>query len=160
MADVQDDVVDGGAAAATAATRLDEALRGFLAEQGTKRIELQELWRLVGAGLRLRLTAYSVAGLAPDGTLVGPAREALVKRTSTLAGWFDRLALVVGRAGADAPMTLEAPAFGPDEVVSESSGSHYGVWLCEHLDHLAEHLAELVVPAAHVAEARRRPWWR
>ena len=160
VADVQDDAVDGGAATATAATRLDEALRGFLAEQGTKHIELQELWRLVGAGLRLRLTAYSVARLAPDGTLVGPAREALVKRTSTLAGWFDRLAQVVGRAGPDAPTTLEAPTFGPDEVVSESSGSHYGVWLCEHLDHLAEHLAELVVPAAHVAEARRRPWWR
>ncbi len=160
VADVQDDVVDGGAAAATAATRLDEALRGFLAEQGTKHIELQELWRLVGAGLRLRLTAYSVARLAPDGTLVGPAREALVKRTSTLAGWFERLAQVVGRAGPDAPMTLEAPTFGPDEVVSDSSGSHYGVWLCEHLDHLAEHLAELVAPAAHVAEARRRPWWR
>ncbi len=160
VADVRDDAVDGGAATATAATRLDEALRGFLAEQGTKHIELQELWRLVGAGLRLRLTAYSVARLAPDGTLVGPAREALVKRTSTLAGCFDRLAQVVGRAGPDAPTTLEAPTFGPDEVVAESSGSHYGVWLCEHLDHLAEHFAELVVPAAHVAEARRRPWWR
>ncbi len=160
VADVQDDAIDGGMAAATAATRLDEALRGFLAEQGTKHIELQELWRLVGAALRLRLTAYSVARLAPDGTLVGPARDALVKRTSTLAGWFERLAQVVGRAGPDAPTTLEAPIFGPDEVVSESSGSHYGVWLCEHLNHLAEHLAELVAPAAHVAEARRRPWWR
>ncbi len=160
VAGEQEEIADGAAATATAATRLDEALRGFLAEQGTKRIELQELWRLVGAGLRLRLTAYSVARLAPDKTLVGPAREALLKRTSTLGGWFDRLALVVGRAGADAPTTLEAPAFGSDEVVSEASGSYYGVWLCEHLDHLADHLAELVVPAAHVAEARRRPWWR
>ncbi len=153
-------MAEGAAAAAAAATRLDGALRGFLAEQGTKQLELQELWRLVGAGLRLRLTAYSVADLEPDPTLVGPARTALVKRTSTIAGWFDRLALVVGHAGKDTPTTLAPPSFGPDEVVSESSGSRYGVWLCEHLDHLAEHLGELVGPAVHVAQARRRPWWR
>jgi hypothetical protein len=34
------------------------------------------------------------------------------------------------------------------------------VWLCEHLDHLAEHLAELIGPATRVAELRRAPWWR
>ncbi len=160
VAGAQDEMADGAAAAAAAAARLDQALRGFLAEQGTKQLELHELWRLVGAGLRLRLTAYSVADLAPDATLVGSARDALLKRTSTIAGWFDRLALVVGRAGRDTPTTLAPPSFGADEVVSESSRSHYGVWLCEHLDHLAEHLGELVAPAVHVAEARRRPWWR
>ena len=160
VAGSQDEMAEGAAAAAAAATRLDGALRGFLAEQGTKQLELQELWRLVGAGLRLRLTAYSVADLEPDPTLVGPARTALVKRTSTIAGWFDRLALVVGHAGKDTPTTLAPPSFGPDEVVSESSGSRYGVWLCEHLDHLAAHLGELVGPAVHVAQARRRPWWR
>jgi len=160
VANVQEEMAAGAAASALAATRLDEALRGFLAEQGTKHIELQELWRLVGAGLRLRLTALSVAGLSPDSTLVGPAQAALLKRTSTLAGWFDRLALVVGQTNGASPASLTPPTFGRDEVVSESFGSHYGVWLCEHLDHLAEHLAELVAPAAHVAGARRRPWWR
>jgi len=160
VAGAEGEMADGAAATAAAATRLDEALRGFLAEQGTKQLELHELWRLVGAGLRLRLTAYSVAELAPDPTLVGMARSALVKRTSTIAAWFDRLALVVGRAGPDTPTTLAPPSFGPDETVSTASGSHYGVWLCEHLDHLAEHLGELVAPAVHVAQARRRPWWR
>ena len=160
VAGSQEERTDGAAAAVTAATRLDEALRGFLAEQGTKHLELQELWRLVGAGLRLRLTAYSIAGLPPDRTLVGSAREALLKRTYTLAGWFEQLALVLGRANGSTSPSLAVPRFGPDEVVSESSGSQYGVWLCEHLDHLAEHLAELVAPATHVAEARRRPWWR
>ena len=160
VANAQDEMADGAAAAASAAARLDEALRGFLAEQGTKQLELQELWRLVGVGMRLRLTAYSVAGLSPDRTLVGSAQAALLKRTATLTAWFDGLALLVGRAHRDPPATLTPPTFGPDEVVSESSGSHYGVWLCEHLDHLAEHLSELVVPAVHVAEARRRPWWR
>ena len=109
VANAQDEMADGAMAAATAATRLDEALRGFLAEQGTKRVELQELWRLVGAGLRLRLTAYSIAGLSPDRTLVGSAQEALVKRTSTLAGWFDGLALLVSRANRDTSMTLDGP---------------------------------------------------
>ena len=160
VAGAQHEMAEGAAGAAGAATRLDEALRGFLGEQGTKHVELGELWRLVGGGLRLRLTAYSIAGLSPDATLSGSARDALLKRTSTLTTWFDRLAALVGRPGPDTPATLAPPTFAADEVVSESSGTHYGVWLCEHLDHLAEHLAELVAPAVHVAEARRRPWWR
>jgi hypothetical protein len=32
--------------------------------------------------------------------------------------------------------------------------------LCEHLDHLAEHLGELIAPAHRIAELRRAPWWR
>src|SRR5207302_896761 len=52
---------DGGPAAVTAGTRLDEALRGFLAEQGAKRLSKQELWTLVMATMSLRLTAYSLA---------------------------------------------------------------------------------------------------
>ena len=55
-----------GAVAFVTARRLDDALRGFLAEQGTKHIEKEELWRLVGGTLRLRLTAHTVAGL-PQG---------------------------------------------------------------------------------------------
>ena len=58
---------DAGAAAATAGIRLDEALRGFLAEQGAKRVSKEDLWMLVMASMRLRLTAYSLAGLkAPE----------------------------------------------------------------------------------------------
>ena len=58
---------DTGAAAVTAGIRLDEALRGFLAEQGAKRVSKEDLWMLVMASMRLRLTAYSLAGLqAPE----------------------------------------------------------------------------------------------
>ena len=61
------DPPDAGAAAVTAGIRLDEALRGFLAEQGTKRVSKEDLWMLVMASMRLRLTAYSLAGLqAPE----------------------------------------------------------------------------------------------
>ena len=39
--------------AGNAGIRLEEGLRGFLAEQGSKRIAKQDLWRLVGGSLRL-----------------------------------------------------------------------------------------------------------
>ena len=159
-ANAQEEMPEGAQPASAAAARLDEALRGFLAEQGSKQLELQELWRLVGGALRLRLTALSIAELPPDAMLVGSAQAALMRRTATLSAWFERLARVVGRRTEPPPLTLSPPTFGPDEAVTTASGSHYGVWLCEHLDHLAEHLAELVTPAIRVAEARRGPWWR
>jgi uncharacterized membrane protein YccC len=94
---------DAGAAAVTAGIRLDEALRGFLAEQGAKRVSKEELWMLVMATMRLRLTAYSLAGLqAPEhlrakhrGT--GYARTALTQAASELTTFYGRIAVLVGR---------------------------------------------------------------
>jgi hypothetical protein len=94
---------DAGTAAVTAGIRLDEALRGFLAEQGAKRVSKEELWMLVMASMRLRLTAYSLAGLqAPEhlrhkhrGTAY--ARAALEQATADLAGFYERIAVLVGR---------------------------------------------------------------
>ena len=51
------------AAAVGAGIRLDDAVRGFLAEQGSKRISKEDLWTLVMATTRLRLTAQSLAAL-------------------------------------------------------------------------------------------------
>ena len=45
----------------SASLRLDGALRALLAEQGTKQIPQEHLWRLVGAAMRLRLTAHALA---------------------------------------------------------------------------------------------------
>ncbi|MCW2970274.1 MAG: hypothetical protein JWO23_1401 [Solirubrobacterales bacterium] len=154
------DEPDGGTATVTAALRLDDALRAFLTEQGTKHIGKQELWRLVGGSLRLRLTAHLVAGLPRDATGVGTARDALSHRTETLVAWYDRLAELVGKPRGRPVAELDAPTFGPVDVVNAGSGSHYGIWLCEHLDHLSEGLDELVRPASRLAEIRRRPWWR
>jgi uncharacterized membrane protein YccC len=149
---------DGLVEAITAGQRLDDALRGFFGEQGTKRIEPQELWRLVGGSMRLRLTAHSVAGLSRDGAVVGAAANALEHRTRTLAAWYDRLAELVDRPRDRAVVALQAPTFGAADVAG--FGSRYGIWLCEHLDHLSEHLDELVGPATRIAEMRRMPWWR
>jgi len=151
---------DTAGEAGAAGVRLDEALRGFLAEQGTKHIPKQDLWRLVGGSLRLRLTAHAVAEMPGDATGLDAARAVLERRTATLASWYDKLAEQVGRPDHRAVSELEPPSLAAAGIVDGSSGSYYGVWLCEHLDHLAEHLGELVRPAATVAKIRSRPWWR
>jgi uncharacterized membrane protein YccC len=58
---------DAAEATVTASLRLDEALRGYLGEQGAKRISKDDLWGLVMATTRLRLTAYSLASLETPG---------------------------------------------------------------------------------------------
>ncbi len=156
-AGVSEAAPDGALVAAAAGARLDEALRGFLAEQGAKHIARQDLWRLVGGSLRLRLTARAIAELPGDARAIEAVRDPLERRTTTLATWYEDLAALVDRPDHAAAHQLQPPAFAPVERKPES---YYGVWLCEHLSHLGEHLAELVRPAAQVAEIRRRPWWR
>jgi len=152
---------EGNGATLAAAERLEDALRGFIAEQGSKRIQRQELWRLVGGTMRLRLTALAVARLPPDadGDAAG-ARLALERRAEVLDGWYARLAQQLDRPRGLPVATLTTPSLGPDTIVHAGSASHYSVWLCEHLDHLAEHLDELIAPARRIAELRRAPWWR
>ena len=98
------DPPDAGAAAVTAGIRLDEALRGFLAEQGTKRVSKEDLWILVMASMRLRLTAYSLAGLQePEHARqhnhrgMAYACTALTHATADLTGFYERIAMLVGR---------------------------------------------------------------
>ena len=113
------DPTDAGAAAVTAGIRLDEALRGYLTEQGTKRVSKEELWMLVMASMRLRLTAYSLAGLEapehaghhkPRGTAY--ARTVLAQATADLAGFYERIAALVGRPVAgQVLLPVTVPAF-------------------------------------------------
>ena len=123
---------DAGAAAVTAGIRLDEALRGFLAEQGTKRVSKEELWMLVMASMRLRLTAYSLAGMqAPEHlrqhTRRGAAyaRTALAHATADLTGFYDRVAALVGRPVAgQVLLPVVVPAFtGLNGTTSRAAGT-------------------------------------
>ena len=107
--------------------------------------------------MRLRLTAHAIAELPGDANGIAAVRDPLEQRTSTLATWYDELADRVGRPSHSAPRELEPPTFAP---VDHAPDSYYGIWLCEHLSHLGEHLAELVQPAAEVADVRRQSWWR
>ena len=111
-------MVPPGAAveAASAAIRLDDAMRGFLTEQGSKRMHKEDLWALLNAASRLRLTAYSLAGLrtaapAEEGDFGGaclplagsgeyagaPACVSLRSATAELAGFYDAVADEVSR---------------------------------------------------------------
>ncbi|MGZ4181637.1 MAG: FUSC family protein [Solirubrobacteraceae bacterium] len=149
---------DGATAAVTAGVRLDDALRGLLAKQGTKHVRKEDLWRLVGGSLRLRLTAHAVAGLPHlDGDGTAEARAVLIDRTAGLQAWYDDLAAQVDRPRGGTIPTLTEPDFGHRGGTATSPMT---VWLCEHLDHLADHLCELIAPAGKVAAVRRRPWWR
>src|SRR5271167_1062214 len=113
------DPPDAGAAAVTAGIRLDEALRGFLAEQGAKRLSKEDLWMLVMATMRLRLTAYSLAGLeAPDAVRHGMhrgtayARTVLAHATADLTGFYEQIAALVGRPVAgQVLLPVTVPAF-------------------------------------------------
>ena len=57
--------------AANASIRLDDAVRGFLTEQGSKKLSKEDLWTMVNASMRLRLTAHALAALRPDVTAPG-----------------------------------------------------------------------------------------
>ncbi len=148
--------------AVAAAVRLDDALRGFLAEQGTKRVPKQDLWRLVSGTMRLRLTAFSLAGLPNPSVDADPARTDLVARAKALQDWYGQLAAQVGHADQQAPHELTPPQLaGPvegDGVPAEHLSCT--LWVGEHLRHLSDHLDELTYPAVEIAGRRSEPWWR
>jgi uncharacterized membrane protein YccC len=151
---------DAALAAGTAGLRLDEALRGYLAEQGSKRTPKHDLWRLVGGSMRLRLTARAVADLPREAAPTGAARRLLADNLSVLVNWYAQLAEVVGTPRECVSVTLAVPSFETPDPGGPAPTTYYGVWLSENLSHLSEHLAELVGPARRIADIRRRPWWR
>jgi hypothetical protein len=111
------DPPDTVTAAVTAGIRLDEALRGYLVEQGAKRLSKEDLWTLVVATKQLRLTATSLASLqalAPARRLhpsADRARAALEHDMASLAGFYERAAALVGRpAPRAAVLPVSVPA--------------------------------------------------
>jgi uncharacterized membrane protein YccC len=122
---------DAGPAAITAATRLDEALRGFLAEQGAKHLSKADLWTLVMATMRLRLTAYSLAGMRePDHVRrhhqqsLRYAKGVLTQATAELTAFYERIAVLVGRptAGEVVP-PVTVPTFAGLNGTSAAAGA-------------------------------------
>jgi uncharacterized membrane protein YccC len=147
---------DTATAAITAGDRLDDALRGFLAEQGTKRLPKADLWTLVTASMRLRLTANSVASLhdpgdgskwerqapgpdgagpgsaGPDGA--GPAAAWLRTVTADLTGFYDGIASLVGPPHRNQEPERVAPPELPDAgSAGRSDGPASGPDAPEHV---------------------------
>jgi uncharacterized membrane protein YccC len=110
---------DAGPPAVTAAIRLDEALRGFLTEQGAKHLPKSDVWTLVMATMRLRLTAYSLAGLmGPMHTPrhrhpgMAAAKSVLTQATGELTAFYEQVAVLVGRPVAHSVvLPVSVPAF-------------------------------------------------
>jgi uncharacterized membrane protein YccC len=156
---------DTAVAAVTAGIRLDDALRGYFAEQGSERLSREDLWRLVMATMRLRLTAHSLAGLhghAPHGH-ADQARAALQRRAAQLAGFYDEVAAEVAATRPHGPpVKVEVPPGmvpATAEPTADSRHPHL-LWVREHLHHLASHADTVTGPATRVAELRSVPWWR
>jgi hypothetical protein len=149
---------DAGASAVQAGARLDDALRAWLAEQGTRRLPKEQLWKLVAGTTRLRLTAQSIAGPARPEDEPGPAAPALVREAVRLAGVCDSLASQVGRVPSTVAQELAGLPGGGDEGGAVPRG--YDLWVRQHLDHVRRDLTALVGPTEVVAELRKRPWWR
>jgi uncharacterized membrane protein YccC len=119
-------------AAVGAGIRLEDAMRGYLAEQGSKRMGKEDLWTLLNGSRRLRLTANTLAGLRQAETAPGlpagaaclplagsgeyagaPACVTLRSEAAGLAGFYEKVAGEVGRTGRSAratePVRILAP---------------------------------------------------
>jgi uncharacterized membrane protein YccC len=173
------DISGASVAAVTAGIRLDEALRGYLAERGTKRATQDDLWGLVTGATRLRLTAHSLASLCgaglpdtPAGSPGGPGRaeaahDTLRRLTAELVRFYERIAAEVGPPGRAEPAPPAGPALeGPGwqhRLAETDPAAHTGLrtlWVRDHLQHLGSHTQEMTGPALRLAQQRRAPWWR
>jgi len=164
---------DTAIAASSAGIRLDDALRLYLAEQGTKRMNKRDLWTLVLATTRLRLTATSLAGLCAYCPPVGPAAHdghpeeigALRRLAADLADFYQRIAAQLGAARRDEPMPAAVPvpadgSAGPGGANASAPYQPHAIWVREQLQELVSHASDITAPAEHVAQLRRVPWWR
>jgi uncharacterized membrane protein YccC len=174
---VRAEAPDAAVATVSVGIRLDDALRAFLAEQGAKRVSKDDLWTLVMATTRLRLTAYSVAGLpgpnGPNGHTAdadaGQLRILLADRAAGLAGFYDRIAGQVGPPNHDqlariaVPVVAGSSAPSPGAVSGQVASGHVDprtIWVSDHLHHLSDHADTITGPAVRLAGQRRAPWWR
>ncbi len=154
--------------ALTAADRLDDAVRGYLTEQGSKRVTKADLWALVMAATRLRLTANSLASLpgevVPAGRRSGPdTDELLAGQAARLALFYDDVAVRVGKPVHDVLATLVIPRLRELDGHLAADGkpgySPEALWVSNHLAHLSTHSQEVADPAERFAQVRRRAWW-
>ena len=147
---------DAGASVVRAGVRLDDGLRALLTEQGTRRVPKEQLWRLVGGAMRLRLTAQSLAGMPRPDAPPEPTPRALVEEAIRLAGLYDDLASRLGRT----PPSVARELAGLPDAPSPSGDHGLALWVSQHLDHVRTNLIDLVEPATLVAERRALAWWR
>lgn len=153
------------ARAVAAGLRLDDGVRGLLAERGRQHLATQQLWRLVGGTIRLRLTAQSLASLPSPDAGPDPVGDALSGQAAQVADWFDDLADLLVRPDATGPSRMPGvatriPTLMPVAAAASTATLPCTLWVEQHLQHIRPALDTLVEPAGEVARLRRIPWWR
>jgi uncharacterized membrane protein YccC len=147
-----------GQAALLAGLRLDDALRAFLTEQGGKVVGKEDLWSLVGAAQRLRLTAASLAELPAPGGTVALGGE-LSARAKVLAEWYASVATHIRDERSPVLTELQPyPALAADLQLAGYRRACQA-FVDQHLRHLQRHHVEVIEPAVNLARAARRAWW-
>jgi uncharacterized membrane protein YccC len=136
--------------AAAAGRRLDDTFRSYLAERGSKPLQLAEVTRLVTGVAGLRLAGDAVLDLwaREDGQAPGDraaAREELLGTSNRIRGWYDELALsLVSGKPLTEPLTHDKLADGRlIEAVRHDLRAEDGqasgtavrmIWTADHLD--------------------------
>jgi uncharacterized membrane protein YccC len=168
--------------ATTATVRLYDAMRGYFTEQGSKRVSKEDLWTLVNASSRVRLTAYTLASLRTatpaDGNgssggaclpLAGsdeyagaPACVALRSVAAGLTNFYDAIANELSHPGHGALTPVPPPAMiGPAMPRHEGDAHAQNASPLQDLPHphllwVKEHLHHLSVSAQTVSEPALR----
>jgi hypothetical protein len=168
--------------AVSAGILLDDAVRGFLAENGSKRVSKEDLFLLVNAATRLRLAAHSLAalretpaGITPvaaclplagsDNYRGNPTCVALRSTAAALAGFYRHTADEVSHPGRSGNLELiPAPPTTPpvvprhtapvDGTAETNSTTHNP--LHPHLLWVQEHLHHLGRSAQLISEPALR----
>ena len=143
-------------------------MRGFLTEQGSKRLSKADLWALVMASTRLRLTAHSMASLptrtAPHADDAG-LHAALGGQLADPSAFYDQLASEVDkpvrggprqsrRAAAQRVAIATMPPCGEPAAYRSDALWVGTTWT------ISRRTPRTGGPGRRLAELRRRPWWR
>ncbi|MGH8859940.1 MAG: FUSC family protein [Jatrophihabitantaceae bacterium] len=170
-----------GAVATSSGASLDDALRQYLAEQGTKRVPLASVTTLVGGATRLRLAGAAINRLhdsAPGGVVVPRDDAALAapigvldERADRVSAWYSALADTVGGSSSALP-TPDDPGHGEsflDVVLPAVDGcgdpdratrAERLLWTGQYLGDVDRARGALVEAAAAVGAARSQRWWQ
>jgi uncharacterized membrane protein YccC len=166
---------DSHMAAAASGSRLDDALRQYLAERGAKHVPLEGVAALANGATRLRLAGTAVSRLRlenPDGGRDDLAEPIglLVDQTATVTSWYHELgdamagqveALPAVEATSSEASFLDVilPAVDrcgdPDRAVQ----AERLLWSGQYVGDVGVLRQDLVEPAGRIKSTRARPWW-
>jgi uncharacterized membrane protein YccC len=166
---------DAHGTAQAASSRLDVALRQYLAERGAKHVPLESVTTLANGAVRLRMAGEAITRLKTDdsngyGSLESTV-ELLVEQTGHVTGWYHALSDEVGGATTPLPPVehLAADASFLDVVLpaitscgdpGRAAIAERLLWSGQYVGDVNRMREELVAPAAKVRQTRLRPFWQ